>query len=82
MVIVAVGYSETQEYNDRVEPTSTEYSSNSRYQPRNSYHYRNNSRENNYWDAEQKQTKMYCTNCGIRIDANDIFCSSCGWRVS
>ena len=82
MVVVAVGYSETQDHDDRVETTSVDYSDNIRYQPRKTYHYRNNSREDHYWEAEQKITKMYCTNCGIQIDANDIFCSSCGWRVN
>jgi hypothetical protein len=82
MVVVVVGYSETQDCNDRRETTSAEYSDNSNYKPRQTYPYRKESREKYYWESEQKTAKMYCTNCGIRLNADDFFCSSCGWRAN
>jgi hypothetical protein len=39
--------------------------------------------ESYYWETEsQKFAKQYCTNCGMQLEANDIFCSSCGLRVN
>jgi fatty acid desaturase len=39
--------------------------------------------ESHYWGTEhQKFTKQYCTNCGVQLEAADIFCSSCGRRVN
>ena len=45
-----------------------------------SYH-RNKPTEDYYWESEQKSIKLYCTNCGTRLSADDLFCYSCGWRV-
>lgn len=39
--------------------------------------------KSHYWGTEpRKFTKQYCTNCGVQLEADDIFCSSCGRRVN
>jgi hypothetical protein len=39
--------------------------------------------ESYYWGTEPlKSTNQYCTNCGVQLEGNDIFCFSCGRRVN
>ncbi|MFX0173860.1 MAG: zinc-ribbon domain-containing protein, partial [Candidatus Hodarchaeota archaeon] len=56
---------------------------NQKPKPRWINNWENKPTESHYWGTEpQKFTKQYCTNCGVQLEANDIFCSSCGRRVN
>ncbi|MFX0052190.1 MAG: hypothetical protein ACFFAJ_14695 [Candidatus Hodarchaeota archaeon] len=50
---------------------------------RRANNWENLSPESYYWGTEPlKSTKQYCTNCGVLLEGNDIFCFSCGRRVN
>ena len=87
LISAAFGFSESLDKDEEPEIRPDTHSRYSRYpyeteqrQRRVSYQ-KNKLNEDYYWETEQKSAKMYCTNCGSRLGADDLFCYSCGWRV-
>lgn len=88
LVLVAAGFSESLDQDDERETADDTYSRNSgntyraKQRLRNTSYYENEPREDYYWGSESILSSYFCTNCGMRLEADDRFCSSCGRRVN
>ena len=84
IVLVAAGFTETlDQEDDNVHFNETSpRSSRDQYhtRPRNTSYYR--PRGDYYWESKPSSSSFFCTNCGIQLEPEDRFCSSCGWRVN
>ena len=86
IVAVVTGLTESLDQDDETEDDLLHRNSRKSYhakqRPRRTSYREYEPREDNYWGSESKSTAFFCTNCGLRLESDDRFCSSCGWRVN
>ena len=86
IVLVTAGYTESlDQYDETADDASYRNSRNSnraKQRPRKTYYHKDEPREDYYWGSEPKSISYFCTNCGVQLEEDDRFCSSCGWRVN
>ncbi|MHA2247289.1 MAG: zinc ribbon domain-containing protein [Candidatus Hodarchaeales archaeon] len=86
IVMVTAGFTESlDQYDETTNDASYRNSRNpyrSKQRPRKTYYHKDEPREDYYWGSKPKSPAYFCTNCGVGLEADDMFCSSCGWRVN
>ncbi|UCG90721.1 MAG: zinc ribbon domain-containing protein [Candidatus Heimdallarchaeota archaeon] len=83
IVLVTAGFTESlDQYDETADDASYRNSYRAKQRPRKTYYHKDEPREDYYWGSEPKSTSFFCTNCGVQLEADDRFCSSCGWRVN
>lgn len=83
LALVAAGFSD--QYDENAVDYSGRHSRNSdrpKQRPTKTYYQKDDPREDFYWGSEPKSTAFFCMNCGMRLESDDRFCASCGWRVN
>lgn len=86
IVAVAAGLTDSLDKDDETEDDVPHRNSRKSYRakqrPRRTSYREYEPRKDYYWGSEPKPTAFFCTNCGLRLESDDRFCSSCGWRVN
>lgn len=86
IVLATAGFTESlDQYDETADDASYKNTRNSyraKQRPRKTYYHKDEPREDYYWGSEPKSPSFFCTNCGVQLEEDDRFCSSCGWRVN